>query len=128
MAVLRLGTGSKHGGGSCHGWVACCRWDSEASVFDYECEGEDLRRFAFKVSAESSCSQRLITNVATPLPMRLVMARHSLMKRSMPTSKASDWTGTDGTAASVAASVMKPEPVTPLAPFDESMATTNNVI
>ena len=32
-------------------------------------------------------------------------------------------TGTEGTIDSVAASVMKPAPVTPAAPFDDSIAT-----
>src|SRR5688572_29504401 len=44
-------------------------------------------------SGDTSPSQRLMTTVATPLPTRLVSARHSLMKRSMPTSRASDWMG-----------------------------------
>lgn len=34
-------------------------------------------------------------------------------------------TGTSGTTASVAARVMKPAPVTPAAPLDESMATSS---
>ena len=67
--------------------------------------------------------RRLTTIVATPFPIRLVIARHSLMKRSMPTRMANDSMGTDGTTESVAASVMKPAPVTPVAPFDESIAT-----
>src|SRR5207247_5493430 len=37
----------------------------------------------------SSPSQRLITTVATPLPTRLVNARHSLMNLSMPSRIAS---------------------------------------
>ena len=86
------------------------------------------RRAALSVSTSSSFSQRLITTVATPFPMRLVIARHSLMNRSMPTSKASDWMGIDGTAASVAARVTNHAPVTPVAPFDESMATSSSVI
>ena len=45
---------------------------------------------ARRLSGWISFSQRLMTMVATPLPMRFVRARHSLMKRSMPTSKASD--------------------------------------
>src|SRR6185503_2266773 len=43
-------------------------------------------RFAFNWSLVISRSHRLTTTVATPLPIRLVMARHSLMNRSMPTS------------------------------------------
>ena len=36
--------------------------------------------------------------------------------------------GTFGTTARVAASVTKPAPVTPLAPFDEIIATSSRVI
>ena len=61
-----------------------------------------------------SRSHRLITTVATPLPIRFVIARHSLIKRSIPTSSASDDSGIVGTTANVAASVTKPAPVTPL--------------
>jgi len=35
-------------------------------------------------------------------------------------------TGTDGTIDSVAASVMNPAPVTPAAPFDDSIATPSS--
>src|SRR4051812_29391761 len=59
-------------------------------------------RFVLSVSTVTSFSQRLMTTVATPLPMRLVSARHSLMNRSMPTSSASDSIGTLGTAVRVA--------------------------
>ena len=38
-------------------------------------------------AAGTSFSQRLTATVATPLPMRLVIARHSLMKRSKDLSK-----------------------------------------
>ena len=37
-------------------------------------------------------------------------------------------TGTDGTTDSVAASVMKPAPVMPAAPLEDSMATSSNRI
>src|SRR5262249_60844108 len=74
------------------------------------------------LSASSPPSQRLITTVATPLPMRLVSARHSLMNLSMPSRMAIDWMGMSGTIASVAASVTKPAPVTPEAPFEVIMA------
>ena len=37
-------------------------------------------------------------------------------------------TGTSGTTASVAASVMKPAPVTPAAPFELSIATSSSMI
>ena len=55
--------------------------------------------------------------------MRLVSARASDMKRSMPRISASPATGTWPTADSVAASTMKPLPVTPAAPFEVSSST-----
>ena len=67
------------------------------------------------------------TMAATPLPMKLVSERASDMKRSMPRISARPATGIDGTTASVAASVMKPAPVTPEAPFDVSIATPSSV-
>ena len=54
---------------------------------------------ARSVSAETSRSQRLTTRVATPLPMKLVSARHSLMNRSTPRMSAMPATGTAGTTA-----------------------------
>src|SRR6185312_6999983 len=78
---------------------------------------------ACNASLSSSPSDRLITTQATPLPMVLVSARHSLMNLSMPTRMAIDWIGISGTIESVAASVMKPAPVTPDAPFEVMMAT-----
>ena len=63
------------------------------------------------------------TTVATPLPIRLVSARASDMKRSMPRISASPATGTPPTADSVAASTMKPLPVTPAAPLEVSSST-----
>jgi hypothetical protein len=68
------------------------------------------------------------TTVATPLPIRLVSARASLMKRSMPRISASPATGTWPTADSVAASTMKPLPVTPAAPLEVSSNTASKVI
>ena len=68
------------------------------------------------------------TTVATPLPTRLVSARASDMKRSMPRISASPATGTWPTADSVAASTMKPLPVTPAAPFEVSSSTASSVI
>src|SRR5712691_11708229 len=65
------------------------------------------------LTTSSSPSQRLMTTVATPLPTRLVSARHSLMNLSMPSRMASDWIGMSGTICSVAASVTNPAPVTP---------------
>src|SRR4051812_29316966 len=75
----------------------------------------------------SSRSQRLTTMVATPLPMRFVSARHSLMNLSMPSRIASDWIGMSGMMVRVAASVTKPAPVTPEAPLDVSMAMSRMV-
>src|SRR5262249_26662746 len=74
------------------------------------------------LSTSSSPSHRLMTTVATPLPTRLVRARHSLMNLSMPSKIARDWMGTSGTIASVAASVTNPAPVTPEAPFEVTIA------
>ena len=58
--------------------------------------------------------------------MKFVIARHSDMNRSMPRISAMPATGTEGTTASVAASVMKPAPVTPAAPFELIIATSNS--
>ena len=49
------------------------------------------------------------------------------MKRSMPRISASPATGTAPTAESVAASTMKPLPVTPAAPLDVSSNTPSRV-
>ncbi len=84
--------------------------------------------FFRRVSAETSPSQRLMAMAATPLPMKLTMARHSLMKRSIPTRMARDSIGIPGTASRVAARVTKPAPVTPLAPFEVTMATSRRAI
>src|SRR3546814_16528049 len=54
-----------------------------------------------------SPSSRLITRVATPLPTRLVRARHSLMHLSTPTSRVSDCIGMSGMIARLAAKGMK---------------------
>jgi len=45
-----------------------------------------------------------------------------IMNLSIPTRMAIDWIGISGTMDRVAASVMKPAPVTPEAPFDVIMA------
>ena len=76
-----------------------------------------------------SFSQREITIVATPLPTRLVKARHSLMNLSMPSTSviAATGTGLSGIAARVAARVMNPAPVTPDAPLLVSIATSRIV-
>ena len=61
-----------------------------------------------------------MTIVATPLPIRFVMARASDIKRSIPSNSASPATGTVPIVESVAANVMKPPPVTAAAPFEVS--------
>ena len=60
--------------------------------------------------------------------MKLVSARHSLMKRSMPRISAIPASGIEGTIDSVAASVMKPAPVTPAAPLELIIATSSSEI
>ena len=88
----------------------------------------------FVVRACDACARRrarrttcATTTVATPLPIRLVSARASDMKRSMPRISARPATGTSPTADSVAASTMKPLPVTPAAPFEVSSSTASSV-
>ncbi len=49
------------------------------------------------------------------------------MNRSTPTSTARAAIGMSGTTARVAARVMKPAPVTPLAPLEVSMATPSRL-
>ncbi len=62
--------------------------------------------------------------VATALPNRLVMARASDMKRSIGNTSTMDSTGSlPARVPSVAASVMKPPPVTAAAPLDVSSST-----
>ena len=74
-------------------------------------------------SSSSAFSHLATTTVATPLPTRLVSARASDMKRSTPRISAMLATGMVPTDASVAASTMKPDPVTPAAPFEVSRST-----
>jgi hypothetical protein len=69
-----------------------------------------------------------MTTVATPFPMRFVMARASDMNRSTPRISAIPSTGMEGKTASVAASVTNPDPVTPAAPFDVNINTASRVI
>src|SRR5260221_14641182 len=76
-------------------------------------------------STSNSPCHRLTTSVATPFPTTFVSARHSLMNFSIPTSRASDCTGIEGTAAKIAASVTNPVPVTPDPPFDATSANNN---
>jgi hypothetical protein len=68
------------------------------------------------------------TIVATALPMRLVIARASDMKRSMPTMSAMPTAGMVPKACSPAASVTRPAPVTPAAPFDTSSSSRSRPI
>ena len=93
-----------------------------ALAAEREAPSSSLRR-----SRSSSFSQPATTMVATPLPTKLVSERASDMKRSMPRISARPATGIVGMTASVAASVMKPEPVTPAAPLDVSIATPSRV-
>ncbi|MCY1299092.1 hypothetical protein D9M70_486070 [compost metagenome] len=64
-----------------------------------------------------------MASVPTALPMVLVMARASDMKRSTPSSSTMPATGILPIEASVAASVIKPEPVTPAEPLEVSSST-----
>ena len=66
--------------------------------------------------------------VATALPIKLVMARPSLINLSMPNIKAIAATGICPTAGKVAASTIKPLPVTPAAPLEVSNKTRSRVI
>ena len=68
-----------------------------------------------------------MTTVATPLPIMLVSARASLMKRSMPRMSAMPATGIVGTTERVATSAMNEAPETPLAPLEVSIATARMV-
>ena len=56
--------------------------------------------------------------VATPLPIKLVIARASDINLSTPKSKARPSTGITFIAVKVDAKTIKPLPVTPAAPFD----------
>jgi len=60
--------------------------------------------------------------------MMFVNDRHSDIKRSMPRISTIAPTGTVGTTERLAASVIKPAPVTPVEPFEVSIVTSNNVI
>ena len=68
----------------------------------------------------SAPSHLATTTAASPFPIRFVIARASDMKRSIPMSSASPAMGKAGNAASVAASVTNPLPVTPAAPLEVS--------
>jgi len=68
------------------------------------------------------------TNIYMTLPTKLVNARHSDMKRSIPRINAIPATGIAGTTESVAAKVIKPAPVIPAAPLELNIATKRIVI
>ncbi|MNR22139.1 hypothetical protein D3C85_1390790 [compost metagenome] len=61
------------------------------------------------------------------MPMVLVMARASDMKRSTPSSRTMPATGMLSMVARVAARVMKPEPVTPAEPLEVSSSTPSTI-
>ncbi|MNG23795.1 hypothetical protein D3C84_1084410 [compost metagenome] len=61
-----------------------------------------------------------ITTVATALLARLVKARASDMKRSIPISSARPAKGMSWITVSVDASATNPAPVTPAAPFEDN--------
>ena len=73
----------------------------------------------------SSCPSHFATTiVATALPNRFVMARASLINRSIGNTSTIASTGIlPDSVPSVAASVIKPPPVTAAAPFDVSSNT-----
>ena len=87
-----------------------------------------LLRTAVKRSVSSALTHLATTSVATLLPIKLVSARASDIKRSMPRINARPATGTVPTAESVAAKTMKPLPVTPAAPLEVSNKIANSVI
>src|SRR5260221_6456919 len=79
------------------------------------------------VTVSSSPVHLATTSVATPLPITLVSALASDMKRSMPSISVRPATGSVPTLDRVAASTMNPLPVTPAAPFDVSNSTASKV-
>jgi hypothetical protein len=85
--------------------------------------GDEPSRIRRARARSSAPSHFAITIVATALPMRFVIARASDMKRSTPRSSVNPATGIAGNAASVAASVTNPLPVTAAAPFDVRSST-----
>lgn len=85
-----------------------------------------MRKALSRTSLSRALSQRATTMVAHALPIKLVNARHSDIKRSIPKISAIPATGTAGTTYKVAASVIKPAPVTPAAPLELTIATKSN--
>ncbi len=67
-------------------------------------------------------SHRLTTTVITAFPMKFVTERHSDINLSTPNIKVMPAIGNDGTKVMVAARVIKADPVTPAAPFDDTIA------
>ncbi|CAO0834205.1 hypothetical protein SMICM17S_01190 [Streptomyces microflavus] len=66
--------------------------------------------------------------VATALPAKLVSARASLMKRSMPTIRPTPSTSSGRCDWSPPARVARPAPVTPAAPFEAMIMKTRSEI
>ena len=84
---------------------------------------------ALSFDRSSSPSHQDTTTAATPLPVRV--GERAAFAHELVDAEHDRHAGNrapDGPTASVAASVMKPAPVMPLAPFDVSMATTRMVI
>ncbi len=69
-----------------------------------------------------------IRMVATALPAKFVRARASLMKRSMPTIRPTPSTSSGRCDWRPPASVARPAPVTPAAPFDAMTMNTSSEI
>lgn len=69
-----------------------------------------------------------ISSVATALPVKFVSARASDMKRSMPTMTPTPSTRSGRYVCSPPASVARPAPVTPAAPFEAMIMKTSRPI
>ncbi|MCY1441919.1 hypothetical protein D9M71_582590 [compost metagenome] len=65
--------------------------------------------------------------VPTPLPMVLVIARASDMKRSTPSRSTMPATGMVPKEDKVAARMMNPEPVTPAEPLEVNINTASTI-
>ena len=102
---------------------ACVNQPVVTAVSTSEASTSRLRPALSLLRSNSPSHQETII-AATPLPVILVNARHSLMNLSMPRTRAMPGSNSGRTAASVAARVMKPAPVMPLAPLDEIIATS----
>ena len=106
--------------------IWCSTWSSSASGSSASAAVSLFNWLCMRFMSRSPV-QRATTTVATPLPIRLVSARASDMKRSMPRISANPATGTPPTAERVAASTMKPLPVMPAAPLEVSSRTPSSV-